>query len=113
MPHHRTTGAVVLVAMLTLSSGGARAFDENRFPDWKGQWVQLGGDQASAWDPTRPPGAGEQAPLTADYQARFTASVEAEAKGGPPVDPTVSCIPAGMPAGDDGGSSDGDRDHAG
>ena len=97
MPHHHTTRALFLAAVLTLSVGGARAFDETRFPDWKGQWVQVGGEQAGAWDPTRPPGAGQQAPLTPEYQALFRAGVEAEAKGGPPVDPTTMCIPAGMP----------------
>ncbi len=97
MPNYHTTGAMFLAAVFALSVGGARAFDETRFPNWKGQWVQVGGDHAAAWDPTKPPGAGQQAPLAPEYQARFKESVEAEAKGGPPIDPTVSCIPAGMP----------------
>jgi hypothetical protein len=41
-----------LVAVLTLSIIGARAFDETKHPDWKRQWVQLGGNQDSPWDPT-------------------------------------------------------------
>jgi hypothetical protein len=44
-----------------------------------------------------PSAAGEQALLTPEYQAVFAASIKAEAAGGPPVDPTSRCVPAGMP----------------
>jgi hypothetical protein len=85
-----------LAALLTLSIAPAHAFDEARYPNWKGQWIEPGVNRTSAWDPTLP-GAGEQALLTPEYQAVFGASIKAEADGGPPVDPTSRCIPAGMP----------------
>ena len=40
MRYRRLTGALTLAAMLGLSVDGAQAFDEDRFPDWKGQWVR-------------------------------------------------------------------------
>jgi hypothetical protein len=95
MPCHRATSALALAAVLILPMAGARAFDQATFPDWKGQWVQVGAGNP-AWDTTLP-GAGEQALLTPEYQAVFTASIQAEADGGPSVDPTSRCIPAGMP----------------
>jgi hypothetical protein len=97
MTHHHTFSALLLTAAFVLSLSAARAFDEEKYPNWKGQWVQVGGGAAAAWDPTKPPGAGQEAPLTTEYQAQFRASVAGEAKGGPPVDPTAMCIPAGMP----------------
>jgi hypothetical protein len=97
MPYRSLTGAFALAAMLTLSIDGAKAFDESKFPSWKGQWVQPGGLQNQAWDPARPSGMSQQPPLTPEYQAIFAASREAEAAGGPPSDPTTRCVPAGMP----------------
>jgi hypothetical protein len=96
MRYRSLTGALTLAAMLTLSIAGARAFDESKFPGWKGQWVQLGGAQ-NAWDPAKPPGTSQQAPLTPEYQASFDASAKAQAAGGLVADPTARCVPAGMP----------------
>jgi hypothetical protein len=86
---------LVLAAALTSSIVGAQAFDETRYPSWKGQW--LGGDSSSPWDPTKPAGAGQQAPLTPEYQAIFEASIRSEAEGGLARDPAARCIPAGVP----------------
>src|SRR5712691_11482566 len=97
MCYRSSTGAFALAAVLTLSIIGAQAFDETKYPNWKGQWVQLGGNQGSPWDPTKPPGTGQQAPLTREYQAIFEASVKSAADGGPGPDPTARCIPAGVP----------------
>jgi hypothetical protein len=97
MPYQNTTAALAVATALTLSIAGAWAFDESKFPNWKGQWVQLGGPRNSAWDTTKPPGADQQAPLTPEYQAVFVASVKAEAEGGQAVDPTARCVPGGMP----------------
>jgi len=97
MGYRSPTGAFAFAAVLTFSIIGARAFDETKYPNWKGQWVQLGGNQDSPWDPTKPPGAGQQAPLTPEYQAIFEASVKSAADGGLGPDPTARCIPAGVP----------------
>jgi hypothetical protein len=97
MPYRSLTGALALAATLTLSISGAQAFDETKFPNWKGQWVQLGGLQNPAWDPAEPSGTSQQAPLTPEYQAIFEAGIKAEAAGGLAADPTARCVPAGMP----------------
>src|SRR5438067_1514271 len=97
MCYRSVTGAFTLVAVLTLSIISARAFDETKYPNWKGQWVQLGGNQDSPWDPTMPPGTGQQAPLTPEYQAIFEANLKIAAEGGLGPDPTARCIPAGVP----------------
>jgi hypothetical protein len=97
MCYRGSAGAFVLAAALTLSIVGARAFDETKYPSWKGQWLEAGSSRNSAWDPNKPPGAGQQAPLTPEYQAIFEASVRSGAEGGLGPDPTARCVPAGVP----------------
>ena len=97
MAYHSAISSLALAALLILSIPGARAFDESRYPNWKGQWVEGGVVRTSAWDTSLPTGAGEQAFLTPEYQAVFSANVKDEADGGPPADPTSRCVPAGMP----------------
>jgi hypothetical protein len=62
-----------------------------------GPWQQLGGSRNSPWDPSKSPGAGQQAPLTPEYRAIYEASLKNEAAGGLEADPTAQCIPAGFP----------------
>jgi hypothetical protein len=83
---------VVLAVCTTIVS--ADAFDESKYPDWTGQW-SLG--PPANWDRTKPPGRGQQAPLTAEYQAIFEANLADQATGGQGTDPTYICIPDGMP----------------
>jgi hypothetical protein len=84
--------AAVLLAALT----AAQAFDESKYPDWRGVWQRLAGSGNSSWDPSKPPGV-EQAPLTPEYRAIYDASLRKEAEGGLEADPTRRCIPAGFP----------------
>jgi hypothetical protein len=87
------TAAVLLMA----STGPMHAFDESRYPGWRGVWQPLPGG-GSSWDPTKPPGAAAQeAPLTAEYRAIHEDSLKQEAAGGLEADPTRRCIPAGFP----------------
>ena len=88
-------GSIVLFALaLCLASARAHAFDEAKYPDWVGQW-KLG--PPTKWDPSKPPGRGQQAPLTSEYQAVFEASLADQAAGGQGTDPTYTCILDGMP----------------
>jgi hypothetical protein len=83
--------------LLMASTGPTHAFDESKYPAWRGVWQQLPGSGAS-WDPTRPSGAAAQeAPLTAEYRAIYEDSLKQEAAGGLEADPTRRCIPAGFP----------------
>jgi hypothetical protein len=90
-------GVVAKAAVLLATLTAAHAFDESKYPNWRGPWQQLGGSQDSPWDPSKPPSAGQQAPLTPQYRAIYEASLKNETEGGLEVDPTRRCIPAGFP----------------
>src|SRR5438105_5186828 len=90
MLHRSSIGGLAL--LLTIS--GAAAFDDATYPDWKGEWSRIG---SLAWDPAKPRGAGQQAPLTAEYKAILDASVADQARGGQGNYPGYRCLPYGMP----------------
>src|SRR5215207_10240353 len=83
------TAGLVLIGM-TL---GAHA-ENAKYPDWSGSWHRRGG---GTFDPDKPPGLGQQAPLTDEYQKVLEASVAAQAAGGQGNNPMAACIPPGMP----------------
>jgi len=87
-------GSGALAAALSMAVPGALAFDETKYPDWKGQWIRIG---PGAYDPARPGGKGQQPPLTAEYQAIWEANRAEEAAGGQHYNPPARCLPAGMP----------------
>jgi hypothetical protein len=82
------------LAALCLAASGAAAFDDALYPDWRGQWSRMGGGN---WDPTKPHGAGQGAPLTGEYQAVLDASLKDQERGGQGNDPGYRCRPHGMP----------------
>jgi hypothetical protein len=61
------SGIVVFASLvaLCLASAEGRAWDETRYPDFKGQW-RLIGDPAR-FDPSKPSGLGQPVPLTPEY----------------------------------------------
>jgi hypothetical protein len=88
-------GAFVLAAAgLATAAGGARALDDAAYPDIGGTWMRPG---AAQWDPTKPAGLRQQAPLTPEYQAVFEGNLKATTTGGQEYNPQVNCLPAGMP----------------
>jgi hypothetical protein len=89
-----TIGSITLAAVLLIGTASAFAFDESRYPDWSGQWGRIGGVN---WDPSKPRGPGQQAPLTAEYEALYKANLADQELGGQGDDPTYICIPDGMP----------------
>ncbi len=93
MRYQVSIGVAALAAVLGMAMLGARAHDETKYPDLKGQWLGVAGGQGAQWDPTRPPGRGQNAPLTAEYQAAFEATLAARANQAP----LESCLPPGMP----------------
>lgn len=86
--------AATALAVFALSLGSARASDAAAYPNWKGQWGRVG---SGDWDPTKPPGLGQRAPLTPEYQAMFEAGLADQARGGQGTDPGYQCLPHGMP----------------
>jgi hypothetical protein len=87
-------GAVALAAALSMTT--ARAFDESKYPDWKGQWVRTD-TGTPRYDPGKPSGKGQQAPLIPEYQKLLEASLKDQAEGGQGGDPTYTCLAPGMP----------------
>jgi len=94
MRRRSAIGSVAVAAALGLAMTAAKAHDESKYPDWKGQWIRMGGIQ---WDPTKALGRAEQAPLTPEYQDIFEAGLASQKAGGQGNDPTYTCIPPGMP----------------
>ena len=88
--------AIAIGIAVGMSADAAQAFDETKYPDWSGQWHRPRG-VGIQWDQTKPLGRGQQAPLTAEYQARFEASLADQAKGGQGEDARFTCVPPGMP----------------
>ena len=71
-----------------MTIGTARAFDESKYPDLKGQWDRT---QPARWLD------GKDAPLTAEYRAIYEANLKDQAEGGQGTDPTYTCVAPGMP----------------
>src|SRR5215467_7834194 len=87
-------GAIALVTALGAATAPGFAHDEAKYPDLKGSWIRA--DQATTstpWDPSKPPGKGQQAPLTPEYQALYDQALARRAAG---INLT-SCLPPGMP----------------
>jgi hypothetical protein len=95
-------GFIVLAAAMCLTIAGAQAFDESKYPDWKGQWSRLQTlrDRASpnpSFDPNKFQGLAQEAPLIPEYQAILEASLADQAAGGAGLDRDYVCFAAGMP----------------
>ena len=92
----RLITSLALAAALIVANAAASAHDESKYPDWSGQWRRPQG-VGIQWDPSKPLGPTQQAPLTPEYQKVFEASLADQKAGGQGGDPTYTCIPPGMP----------------
>ena len=95
-------GFLALAAAMGLAIAGAWAFDEAKYPDWKGQWGRLATLRTRAspnpsFDPNKFQGFAQEAPLTPEYRAILEASLADQAAGGAGLDRDYVCFPAGMP----------------
>ena len=100
MLYQRSMGAFAMAAALMLTLGSAPAADDTKYPNWKGQWSRYNPNQegqAVKFDPTKPTGPGQQAPLTPEYQKVLEESMADQAKGGLGNYPTARCLLGGMP----------------
>ena len=101
MNYRSSIGTGAVMAALLMTSMAASAFDDAKYPDLSGQWVavRLGVRGQPAFDPTKPWGLGQEAPLTPEYQKVLEQSVAEQAKGNQGNWLSgVSCLPTGMPA---------------
>ena len=96
--HRRLTGTTALLAALGIVTADARAGDDGKYPEFRGAWARTarGGGSAN-WDPTKPSGLQQQAPLTPEYQAIFESNLASRRSGGQEFNPAINCLPAGMP----------------
>ena len=82
-------GAITVAAALVLPIAGAQAFDESKYPNWKGMWDR--GGIPPRWTPP-----GQKAPLTAEYQVLFDKNTADQKAGGHGMEPSWRCLPPGM-----------------
>jgi len=87
---HRVAMLALLAALATVTAHA----DTAPYPDWRGQWYRK---SAGTFDPNKPFGLGQQAPLTPEYQKVLEDSVASQAAGGQGNNPMAACIPPGMP----------------
>ena len=101
MPYGGSVGRVLLAAAaLGLWIVPAAAFDDAKYPPLTGQWTRAivpGAVGLPPFDPAKPPGRGQQAPLTAEYQAKFEAALAERAANGLENVVSTSCLAPGMP----------------
>jgi hypothetical protein len=101
MLHRGSLGVALLTTALWMAFGGAQAFEDSQYPNLKGQWLRASapGEKGNPpFDPSKPPGRGQQAPLTPEYQAIFEANQRERDAGVPDTWPGPSCLAPGMPA---------------
>jgi hypothetical protein len=101
MGHQASFGLIALMTLPLLTTSLAGAQDASSYPDWKGQWYLViipGMDgQVVKFDPAKPWGRGQEAPLTPEYQKVHEDSMADQAKGGLGNYPTATCHVGGMP----------------
>jgi hypothetical protein len=90
--------AVLVGAAWTATAGALAIGDGMTYPDFESQWRNpIAGRGGNSWDPMKPIGLGQQAPLTPEYQAIFEASLRDQAKGGQGNNYEAACVLSGMP----------------
>jgi len=93
----RSTCALGSIALLlVMSTTDVVAQDMSKYPDWSGQ-RRRAETGPPRYDSTKPPGRGQQAPLTEEYRAVHEASMADQAAGGQGADTTARCLPMGIP----------------
>jgi hypothetical protein len=98
-PGRSPLAAMALAAALLIAiAGKPAAGDDMKYPDWESQWRNpAAGRGGNPWDPGKPMGLGQQAPLTPEYQAIFAASLKDQADGGQGNNYRAACVLSGMP----------------
>ena len=101
MPLRGSFWTLVQAAALLTTIGGAQAFDESKYPNWKGQWVRMivpGVRGQPSFDQTRGWGLENGAPLKDEFRKITQDSIDDQQRGGHGnnID-HVRCSAAGMP----------------
>jgi hypothetical protein len=94
MRYRISIAALTLIAALCACVRAAPAWEDAKYPDFRGQWVRNIGAQ---WDTSKPRGVSQQAPYTPEYQTIFEANLAELNSGGESYNPQFNCTPGGMP----------------
>jgi hypothetical protein len=89
----RAHPAAILMAALAFAPAAGRC--GATYPYFESQWRSAAGSEA--WDPSKPAGLAQEAPLTAEYRAIFEASLKDQAAGGRGNNERSACVLDGMP----------------
>jgi len=94
MIYQSSIGSIVVAAALVMSPASAQVPDLGKYPDWSGQWRGT----VFRYDPSKPAGRGQQAPLKEPYRLIHEASMADQAAGGQGLYlSSARCVPMGMP----------------
>jgi hypothetical protein len=100
MTHRRLFEVLVLAAFLTATASAAQA-ETKQYPDWRGEWAAIFARQPGQqlrFDPSKPYGKAQEAPLTEEYKKIYEANLAEVAAGKQGIFLYhASCFPAGMP----------------
>jgi hypothetical protein len=100
----KLAGATALsLAAMVICVGAVAAADDGKYPDLRGQWTGIlrrvqGLPGQPSFDPSKPWGRGQDAPLTPEYQAVLDANLKAQAEGAPGNITGPGCLGFGMPS---------------
>ncbi len=101
MAYRRIFEAAAVVAFLTATASATQA-QTKQYPDWRGEWTAVSPrmpGQQLRFDPSKPYGKGQEAPLTEEYQKIWEDNLAEVAKGRQGIFLYhASCYPAGMPS---------------
>src|SRR5260370_7864344 len=82
MLRRRSIYSIALATALLTAGAPARAHDESKYPDWSGQWIKVPDGGPPRYDPSKPDGRGQQAPLKEPYRRMHEASMADQPPGG-------------------------------
>jgi hypothetical protein len=74
--------SVALAAAFGMAIADACAAGDGPYPAWPGGWVRLRDGKHGNWDPDKPRGLDQEAPLTPEYLARYAMNLADQARGG-------------------------------
>jgi hypothetical protein len=100
MLYKRCICTIVFAAALGAAIARVQAADEPKYPNWKGLWNAINyrfDGQVIKYDPNKPWGPGQKAPLTPEYQKVLEDSMADQANGGIGNYRSAHCAPGGMP----------------
>jgi len=77
----------ILIGVLTMAATlatatAASAHDESIYPDWSGQWRWNAMGGGPRYDPSKPAGAAQQAPLKEEFKRIHEENMAEQAQGG-------------------------------